>query len=135
MADPTDLTYITEQLTALYASLHVAPTGRGTGATDIAYYADNVAATGGWQGGNAGYWTDKITADVLTSKANVPAPDPPQVPAPDPATFADLTTAVATLSTLVDASEARIIARIDGLQAHADAFVKSIAPYFPQVPK
>lgn len=68
--NPTDPSYIQNQLTALYQSLGVQPTGRGTGPTDIAYYADQIANTGGWQGGNIGYWTNRITSDVRGTGGN-----------------------------------------------------------------
>lgn len=62
--NPTDPANIQAQLTSVYKSLGVAPTGRGTGPTDLAYYADQVAKTGGWTPQNAGYWTSRIASDL-----------------------------------------------------------------------
>jgi zinc D-Ala-D-Ala carboxypeptidase len=65
-----DPTYITAQLTLVYTSLGTAPTGPGTGATDVAYYVGIVQKTGGWyndgtpSGNNAGYWLNRITNDL-----------------------------------------------------------------------
>src|SRR5213596_3486801 len=66
--------YIVEQLTLFYKFLGLVPTGRGTGPTDIAYYAEVVAQTGGWThrtaegGDNIGYWEDRIKADLIAAK-------------------------------------------------------------------
>ena len=59
MADtpnPLDPAYVYSQLVLVYTALGVTPTGRGTGATDIAQFVDYVIASGGWIDGNAGYW-------------------------------------------------------------------------------
>jgi hypothetical protein len=64
-----DVPYITAQLSKVYAVLGVAPTGPGSGPTDIAYYTQQVRNTGGWfndgteTGNNAGYWNGRITRD------------------------------------------------------------------------
>lgn len=50
-ADP-----ITAQLQANYKALGLTPTGRGTGPTDIAYYADQIKATGGLTDANNKFW-------------------------------------------------------------------------------
>ena len=62
--NPTDPAYITQQLQALYGSLGKTPTGPGSGPTDIAYYAQQIANTGGWTGGNISYWQNRIASDV-----------------------------------------------------------------------
>jgi hypothetical protein len=62
--NPTDPAFIQSQLQGVYQSLGVKPTGPGSGPTDIQYYANQIAATGGWQGGNASYWTNRIASDV-----------------------------------------------------------------------
>ncbi len=54
--NPTDLNAITAALTDNYKKLGTAPTGRGTGPTDIAYFADQIQKTGGLTPGNTGYW-------------------------------------------------------------------------------
>jgi hypothetical protein len=79
-ANPTDRAYIKQQLTQLYQSMGAMPTGRGTGPTDIEYMADQVANTGGWQGGNAGYWTSRIGQELQKaggSGGSAPAAAPP----------------------------------------------------------
>lgn len=68
---PTDPSAIQKQLAANYASLGVQPTGRGTGPTDIAYYADQIAATGGLTASNAAYWlgpNGRIATDLAKTK-------------------------------------------------------------------
>lgn len=62
--NPTDPAYIKSQLQQLYAQHGVTPTGSGSGPTDIDYYAQQIASTGGWQGGNASYWTSRIASDL-----------------------------------------------------------------------
>jgi hypothetical protein len=62
--NPTDPGVIQSNLAKVYQGLGVAPTGRGTGPTDIAYYADQVAKTGGWTPDNAGYWSSRIASDL-----------------------------------------------------------------------
>lgn len=47
---------IAAAVAAEYKRLGVAPTGRGTGATDSAYYGDQVAGTGGLTPEGTGYW-------------------------------------------------------------------------------
>ncbi len=62
---------ITAQLTANYKALGVAPTGRGTGPTDIAYYADQIAKTGGATPQNLAYWMGpqgRIATDLAKAK-------------------------------------------------------------------
>lgn len=54
--NPTDPNAIMAALTDNYKKLGVAPTGPGSGPTDIAYMAKQIAATGGLAPGNASYW-------------------------------------------------------------------------------
>ena len=62
-------------LTGVYSNLGVKPTGRGTGPTDIAYFGDQMAATGGLTPGNQGYWADRIKQELAKSGGGVrPAP-------------------------------------------------------------
>jgi hypothetical protein len=69
-AEALDAAYITSQLTRVYEAYGVAPTGPGTGATDIGYYTGVVIETGGWfndgtrEGNNAGYWYGRIGDDL-----------------------------------------------------------------------
>jgi hypothetical protein len=62
--NPTDRNVILQNLTNVYKTLGVSPTGRGTGPTDIEYMADQVAKTGGWTTANAGYWPDRIKQEL-----------------------------------------------------------------------
>lgn len=65
--NPTDPNAIAAQLQANYKSLGVAPTGPGTGPTDLAYYAQQIAATGGLTPQNSAYWfgpTGRIASDL-----------------------------------------------------------------------
>lgn len=87
-ADPSDRGFIRRELTKVYASWCVTPTGSGTGATDIEYYIDKIIETGGWSHDtprhedNIGYWTDRIKSDghFVTCGGGSPAPTP--VPGP-----------------------------------------------------
>ncbi len=70
--NPTDPSAIAAQLTANYKSLGVAPTGPGTGPTDLSYYATQIANTGGLTPQNSAYWfgpSGRIASDL--SKASV----------------------------------------------------------------
>lgn len=71
-ANPTDPNAIMAQLQANYKSLGVSPTGQGTGPTDIAYYAQKIADTGGLTPQNSAYWfgpTGRIATDLSKSGA------------------------------------------------------------------
>lgn len=73
-ANPTDPAAIMAQLTKNYQALGVAPTGVGSGPTDIAYYARKIADTGGLTAANSAYWfgpTGRIATDL--SKAGSPS--------------------------------------------------------------
>jgi len=71
--NPTDRNFIMQQLQGVYSKLGVTPTGRGTGPTDIAYMADQIANTGGWTPQNAGYWPTRIAQELGKASA-APAP-------------------------------------------------------------
>lgn len=62
--NPTDRAYIIQQLTNVLQQHGIQPGPRGSGPGDVEYYADQVLATGGWQGGNAGYWTNRLGSDI-----------------------------------------------------------------------
>ncbi len=65
--NPTDPTAIMSALQQNYTSLGKQPTGAGTGPTDIAYYAQQIAATGGLTPQNSAYWlgpTGRIASDI-----------------------------------------------------------------------
>ncbi len=69
--NPTDPSAIAAQLTANYKSLGVAPTGPGTGPTDLSYYVTQIANTGGLTPQNSAYWfgpSGRIASDL--SKAS-----------------------------------------------------------------
>ncbi len=72
--DPT-----TAALMKFYQTQGVQPTGRGTGATDIAYWADQINAHGGPTPQNLGYFTDRITQGLQGSQGGttgaVPTPN------------------------------------------------------------
>lgn len=57
-------------LAAFYKSIGVAPGARGSGGTDLAYYADAIDAHGGPTAANMGYFTDRIKQDL--AKAGSP---------------------------------------------------------------
>lgn len=64
---PTDTAAIQSALEQNYKALGVTPTGRGTGPTDIAYYADQIANTGGLTPQNFSYWfgpQGRIATDI-----------------------------------------------------------------------
>ena len=63
-ANPTDPAYIRAQLLNFYQQQGMQPTGPGSGPTDIAYYAQKIAETGGWTPQNASYWQGRIPQDV-----------------------------------------------------------------------
>lgn len=73
----TDPAYITQQLQGVYKSLGVAPTGPGTGPTDIAYMAQMVAETGGWTPDNAKYWPTRISDEIAKAKGGASGPSAP----------------------------------------------------------
>lgn len=54
--NPRDPNAIMAALTKNYQALGVSPSGRGSGPTDIAYMAEEMANTGGLTPGNTGYW-------------------------------------------------------------------------------
>src|ERR1043165_1902971 len=62
--NPMDRNYIIQQLTQQLAAMGLQPGPRGSGVTDVQYYADQILNTGGWQGGNAGYWTNRLQQDA-----------------------------------------------------------------------
>jgi hypothetical protein len=83
---------LTAKLTNYYKSLGLTPTEPGTGPTDIAYMAQQYAATGGSNPGNDAYWLDtgpngRITQEL--DKAGVkygqPSAAAPPTAAPAPA--------------------------------------------------
>jgi hypothetical protein len=65
---PTSGDASTQALAAFYKSIGVTPGPRGSGGTDIAYYADALNAHGGPTADNLGYFTDRIKTDL--SKAS-----------------------------------------------------------------
>jgi hypothetical protein len=79
MADqnPLDPAFIQANLTDLYTSLGVVPTGPGSGATDIAYYTGVIIQTGGWthdtkkHEDNINYWTGRITSDLAKQQGGI----------------------------------------------------------------
>ncbi len=74
--NPTDPAYINAQLQGVYKALGATPTGRGTGPTDIAYMADQVARTGGWTPQNAAYWagpSGRIAQEIAKASGGVAA--------------------------------------------------------------
>lgn len=102
--DVKDRAFVLAGLTALYATLGVRPTGSGTGATDIAYYADKVIETGGWTSNternenNIGYWSGRIKSDLEKQGTPLPGPGPSL---PPPAPSEDLKPRLAALEELV----------------------------------
>ena len=54
--NPADPGYITQQVTQWMQQNGITPGGRGSGQSDVAYWADRIGQTGGWQGDNIGYW-------------------------------------------------------------------------------
>lgn len=62
--DLNDLGYITSQLQGVYKGLGVTPTGPGSGASDIGYFAQKVKDTGGWTPDNAKYWQERIPNEL-----------------------------------------------------------------------
>jgi hypothetical protein len=83
--DPRDPAFINAQLQGVYKQLGVAPTGPGSGPTDIAYMAGKVADTGGWTPANASYWPGRIAEEL--AKANggtMPTQPAPSSSAPRP---------------------------------------------------
>jgi hypothetical protein len=73
--NPNDPAYITQQLQDVYKQLGVAPTGPGSGPTDIAYMTDAVLKNGGWNAAAPGYWPQRI-AQELQKAAGGAAPAP-----------------------------------------------------------
>jgi hypothetical protein len=65
--NPMDPAYIQQQLTQLYAQHGLTPTGPGTGPTDIAYMTQKILETGGWQGGNADYWSSRVPQEIANA--------------------------------------------------------------------
>jgi hypothetical protein len=63
-ANPMDRGYIIQQLTNILQQHGIQPGPRGSGPGDVEYYADQIAKTGGWQGGNANWWTDRLASDI-----------------------------------------------------------------------
>jgi hypothetical protein len=83
---------ITARIAANYKSLWLTPTGAGSGPTDIGYYGDRVAETGGLTDANNRYWfgpTGRIATDAakagLTGAPSTGAPSAPTPAAPTPA--------------------------------------------------
>lgn len=70
---------ITGFLTNVYKSLGVAPTGPGTGPTDIAYMASKVQETGGLTPQNQSYWPQRIADELAKAKGGAA---PTTAPAP-----------------------------------------------------
>ncbi len=66
--NPQDPAFIQSQLANVYKTMGLAPTGPGTGPTDIAYMAQKVAETGGWTAQNASYWPQRIADEVAKAK-------------------------------------------------------------------
>ncbi len=66
--NPQDHAFIQCQLANVYKTMGLAPTGPGTGPTDIAYMAQKVAETGGWTPQNASYWPQRIADEVAKAK-------------------------------------------------------------------
>jgi hypothetical protein len=86
-SSPTDPNAITSALQANYKALGAAPTGPGTGPTDLSYYATQIANTGGLTPQNSAYWfgpTGRIATDL--SKASGGASGAPAAPAVAPST-------------------------------------------------
>ncbi len=67
---PTDQAGILAALTKQYGDLGTKPTGPGTGPTDISYYAQKIAETGGLTQDNINYWfgpSGRIANDLAKS--------------------------------------------------------------------
>jgi hypothetical protein len=79
---------ITAAALANYKTLGVSPTGVGTGPTDISYYAQQIANTGGLTPANTAYWfgpNGRIAQDLAKSGGTAGAtPPPPANPAVNP---------------------------------------------------
>lgn len=78
-------------LTNNYKALGVAPTGPGSGPTDIAYMAKQMAATGGMTPANASYWlgpNGRIAAELAKAKAGGQQTTQPAARTAAPATTA-----------------------------------------------
>lgn len=78
---------ITAGLDANYKALGLTAGGRGSGPTDRAYYADQIAATGGLTEANKGYWfgtNGRIASDAAKAglKGTPAAPTVPTSPPP-----------------------------------------------------
>lgn len=71
LADPA---LIHAQLEGIYRNLGVAPTGPGTGPTDIAYMAGKIKDTGGWTPENASYWPGRIADELKKAGGGSTAP-------------------------------------------------------------
>lgn len=75
--NPSDPNAIMAALTDNYKKLGVAPTGPGSGPTDIAYMAKQMAATGGLAPGNASYWLGpqgRIAQELAKTRGGGSAP-------------------------------------------------------------
>jgi hypothetical protein len=66
--NPMDPAYIGQQLAALYGQYGLTPTGPGSGPTDSAYMTQKILDTGGWQGDNAAYWSQRIPAEIALAR-------------------------------------------------------------------
>lgn len=70
-SNPLDMSAIQGQLLQNYQALGVQPTGPGSGPTDAAYYAKQIAATGGLTPDNTKYWfgpSGRIASDLAKAK-------------------------------------------------------------------
>jgi|SRR5579872_6668945 len=91
--NPLDPSAIQAQLTANYKSLGLTPTGPGTGPTDIAYYAKQIAATGGLTPQNSAYWfgpSGRIASDAAKAKSGTMGTTAGVVPPPTSGTLGTL---------------------------------------------
>jgi hypothetical protein len=88
---PSDPSAILAALTDNYTKLGVRPTGPGSGPTDIAYFAKQIAATGGLAPTNTSYWfgpTGRIAQEIAKAQGGAPSTAPAAARPVAPATTA-----------------------------------------------
>lgn len=77
--NPLDMSAINGELAKNYQSLGVQPTGPGTGPTDAAYYAAQIAKTGGLTPQNTSYWfgpNGRIATDLAKAQSGASGSTP-----------------------------------------------------------
>jgi hypothetical protein len=122
--NPTDRNVILQNLTNVYKTLGVSPTGRGTGPTDIAYMADQVAKTGGWTSANAGYWPDRIKQELAKAGGGAPGASPTPGPANTLAAFLP--------TSAMSAAPGAVRAPLPYLNPNGNIYNPTIGSYAPQ---